>query len=392
MITAYVDTLLQDRLAALERARSDGTKIVGYFPGGYVPEELIYASGAIPLCLASGGDARPADEALSVVPSVICPFARAQIGQMLLKTDPFYRAIDLLVVPSTCQHLKKVGDIWEYREGPQVFKLGVPYEHDKDFELEYFRDRLIALKERLQAVTGNTITDDKLNEAIGVYNRLRGLLKELSQARRDPRQTGGPGGAISALDFVILNHASLYADPVAMSDVLEALCAAAPTGAGHPVGATRPRLLLTGPNLAVGDYDLLKMVAGAGADIVVEDIFEGIRDYWHSIDTTEDPIGALASGYLINKRPAAFMRGSLRKKLDFLLGLIRDFDVSGVLWYQLLYCEFYDEEAFYFDRAFREQDIPMLMVESDYHALDSGPLRTRLAAFVETLQGDLTDA
>ena len=83
-----------------------------------------------------------ADEALSLVPSVICPFARAQIGQMLLKTDPFYSAIDLLVVPSTCQHMKKIGDVWEYREGPQVFKLGVPYEHDKDFELEYYRDRL----------------------------------------------------------------------------------------------------------------------------------------------------------------------------------------------------------------------------------------------------------
>ena len=90
MITAYVDSLLRDRREALERAKSDGTKVVGYFPGGYVPEELIYASGAIPLCLASGGDARVADEALSLVPSVICPFARAQIGEMLLKTDPFY--------------------------------------------------------------------------------------------------------------------------------------------------------------------------------------------------------------------------------------------------------------------------------------------------------------
>ena len=392
MITAYVDPLLQDRRAALERARSDGTKVVGYFPGGYVPEELIYASGAIPLCLASGGDARIADEALSVVPNVICPFARAQIGQMLLKTDPFYHAIDLLVVPSTCQHMKKIGDIWEYYEGPQVFKLGVPYEHDKDFELEYYRDRLIALKERLEAVTGNTITEGKLTEAIGVYNRLRGLLKELSQTRRGPRQTGVTQDTISALDFVRLNHASLYADPVAMADVLETICAAGPTGSSRPLGATRPRLLLMGPNLAVGDYDLLKMVAAAGADIVVEDVFEGIRDHWHRIDATEDPIGALASGYLVSKRPAAFMRGSLRTRLDFVLALIRDFDVSGVLWYQLLCCEFYDEEAYYFERALRAHDIPMLTVESDYHALDSGPLRTRLAAFVETIQGGLTDA
>ena len=58
-----------------------------------------------------------------------------------------------------------------------------------------------------------------------------------------------------------------------------------------------------------------------------------------------------------------------------------------MLWYQLICCEFYDEEAYYFEMALRERGIPMLIVESDYHALDSGPLRTRLAAFVETLQG-----
>jgi benzoyl-CoA reductase/2-hydroxyglutaryl-CoA dehydratase subunit BcrC/BadD/HgdB len=81
------------------------------------------------------------------------------------------------------------------------------------------------------------------------------------------------------------------------------------------------------------------------------------------------------------------MRGSLRTRLQFALDLIRDYEVSGVIWYQLLCCEFYDEEACYFDMALRERGIPMLLVESDYHALDSGPLRTRLAAFVETLQG-----
>jgi benzoyl-CoA reductase/2-hydroxyglutaryl-CoA dehydratase subunit BcrC/BadD/HgdB len=31
-------------------------------------------------------------------------------------------------------------------------------------------------------------------------------------------------------------------------------------------------------------------------------------------------------------------------------------------------------------------------VESDYHSLDSGQLKTRLAAFVETMSGGLVDA
>lgn len=398
IIAAQIDSLLQQRREALRRAESDGTKVIGYFPGGFVPEELIYASGAVPLCLAAGGDARVADEALSIVPSVICPFARAQLGHMLLKTDPFYNAVDLLVVPSTCQHVKKIGDIWEYLEGPHVFKLGVPYEHDKDFELEYYRDRLRALKERLEAVTGNVITNDKLREAVEVYNRLRRLLRILGETRRGGHQMDGPAAAISSLDFARLNHASFYADPAAMATALEDICAAmsAVTGTGGSTGSseTRPRLLLMGPNLAAGDYDLFTLVANAGGDIVVEDIFEGIRDYWQTVDVSgdqesgaQDPIEALARAYLVDKRPAAFMRGSLPARLKFALDLIRDYTISGVLWYQLICCEFYDEEAYYFDMALRERGIPMLIVESDYHALDSGPSRTRLAAFVETLQG-----
>jgi len=44
-------TYLKDRPAQLIEAKNNGVKIIGYFPGNYVPEEIIYASGAVPLCL-----------------------------------------------------------------------------------------------------------------------------------------------------------------------------------------------------------------------------------------------------------------------------------------------------------------------------------------------------
>ncbi|NLE10905.1 MAG: 2-hydroxyacyl-CoA dehydratase [Actinobacteria bacterium] len=380
-IETKVDELLLHRQEELENAKSAGKKVVGYFPGGYVPEELIYAAGAIPICLSHGGDARTADEALSIMPHVICPFARAQVGEMMLKTNPFYTAVDLVVVPSTCQHMKKIGDFWEYYEGPKVFKLGVPYEHDKDFEVQYFRDRLVALKERLETLTGNTVTDDRLAEAIVVYDRLRSLLKALSLTRR------GAGRAIGALDFVRLNHASLYADPVVMADTLEAVLEGLPEAAPG-----RPRVLLTGPNLVLGDYDVLALADEVGAEVVIEEIFEGVRDYWQTIDQTGDPLDALVRGYLIEKRPAAFMRGSTSKRLEFIRSLIEGFEVQGVLWYQLLCCEFYDEEGSYIETALRDDGIPVLVVESDYHSLDSGQMKTRLAAFVETMAGGPVDA
>lgn len=55
MKDALLEKHLQDRLAQLNEAQKKGTKIIGYFPGGYVPEEIIYASGAVSVCLVHGG-------------------------------------------------------------------------------------------------------------------------------------------------------------------------------------------------------------------------------------------------------------------------------------------------------------------------------------------------
>jgi benzoyl-CoA reductase/2-hydroxyglutaryl-CoA dehydratase subunit BcrC/BadD/HgdB len=74
---------LRERPSQLKEAKNRGIKIIGYFPGNYVPKELIDASGAIKLCLINDGDSQPAKAALSVVPQIICPFARAQIGERL---------------------------------------------------------------------------------------------------------------------------------------------------------------------------------------------------------------------------------------------------------------------------------------------------------------------
>jgi len=157
---------LRDRPAQLKEAKENGIKIIGYFPGNYVPEEIIYASGAIPICLTDGGNPHPADTALSVLPHIICPFARAQVGERLLKTNLYYSMVDMLIAPITCQHLKKVAEVWEYYGDIEIFKLGIPHQYDGDFELDYYADRLRTLKDRLEAFTGKEITNAKISEAI----------------------------------------------------------------------------------------------------------------------------------------------------------------------------------------------------------------------------------
>ena len=371
---------LRDRPQQLREAKQQGIKIIGYFPGDYVPEEFIWASGAVPICLAHGGSPDMADAALSVVPHVICPFARAQIGERLLKRTPYYEIIDMLVAPITCQHLRKVSEIWEYNDDIEIFKLGIPHYYYGDFELEYYVDRLRVLKDRLQAFTGNVISDGKIGEAIELYNRMRELFRKISLLRR------APDLPISSLDFVRLNHASYYADPVFMVDVLDSVYRELREKT-RVSKMNMPRLLLIGPNIAYGDYKVLELAEAAGGKIVIEELCEGVRYYWHDIENKGDLLQSLARGYLVDRLPCAFMRDSTRKRFDFALKLAADFNVSGVIWYELLNCETYDSESYFFAQKMAERNIPMLILESSYGTADTGPLKTRIEAFIEIAKG-----
>jgi len=371
---------LKSRPEQLTNAKEEGVKIVAFFPGNYVPEEIIYAAGAIPICLIHGGSVEAIKAAQFQVPDVMCPFSRAQIGELSLGTNPFYSMIDMLIAPITCQHLKKTADIWEYRTDIDIFKLGIPPQDEFDFGLEYYVKRLKMLRLRIEDITGNEITDEKLHEAITLYNKMRSLLRKLSLLRR------GSPLPLSSSDFLFLNHASFYADPLFMIDILEEISLNLEIVSGKD-DMDIPKLLLIGPNIASGDDKIYKLIESVEAEIAIEELCEGTRSYWTEISTDGNPIQSLANGYLRDRLPCAFMRRSAKKRLNFTLELINDFSISGVIWYELLGCETYDSESYFFNKKIREQGIPMLIIESDYGTYDIQQLRTRIEAFIEEITG-----
>jgi benzoyl-CoA reductase/2-hydroxyglutaryl-CoA dehydratase subunit BcrC/BadD/HgdB len=345
---------------------------------------LIYAAGAVPICFARAGISgnEPA-AALEIMPHIGCPFARTQIGEKQLNTNPYYEMVDLFVAPITCQHLKKVAEIWDYYDDMELFKLGVPHQYYGDIELDYYAERLDELKNRLQTLTGNEITDTAVYEAIGLYNRIRELFRKISLTRRTSTLP------ISANEFARLHHASLYADPLFMVEYLEDVYRECSTKFQDNVNGDLPRILLIGPIIADGDYSVMKLVEDAGANIVIEEICEGLRYYWKNINDKGDPLQALARGYLQDKLPCAFMRYASKKRLDFTLELISEFNVIGVIWYELLCCETYDIESFFFERELGERNIPMLILESSYEAEGIGQIKIRIDAFIEMLKGGI---
>jgi benzoyl-CoA reductase/2-hydroxyglutaryl-CoA dehydratase subunit BcrC/BadD/HgdB len=377
-----LDDYLRNNLALISEAKNKGVKVVGYFPGNYVPVEIIHAAGAIPICLFQGGDSASVNVSSSLIPEHFCPFARAQIGETILNKNPYYQMIDLLVTPTTCQHLRKVAEILEYYDNIEIFKLGVPHEYDNDIGLEYFAHNLLKLQRRLQQITGNKINFEQIYSSTNLYNTIRRLLRKISLMRRSSPP------ALSGSQFIKLNHASFFIPPETMINILQSTYENIERKQ-RLEKQTAPRILLMGPNVAHGDYKVLELIEDTGADIVVEEVCEGVRDYWQDIVIARNPVQSLAESYLQHKPPCAFMWRSTRNRFTFAQNLITDFNVSGIIWYQLLCCETYDAESFYFGIKLENLKLPMLTLESDYTISNHAPLKIRIDAFVEMITGDI---
>ncbi len=368
---------MRARPLELAELRRQGAKIIGYVLNGYLPEELLYASGAIPVGLMRGGDHEPVIRSEACLLRFVDTFCRSHIGYRLLGEELLYQLPDLLVVANTDRNMFAIGEMWQHYTDVPVLKMDVPRYNRADHAFEYYVSGLRNIKKSLEEFTGHEITDETLKHEIEVSNEIRSLLQQISYTRKKiiPPITGK--------DFTRLNHATFYSDREVLVDALQTIAAELKTRTVNKQKS--PRILLTGSTLAEGDYKVLDLLEQSGAAVVIEEFAEGVRHYREKVELQPDLIVALADRYLRRQPPPAFFKLVVKERFKYLLNLIKEFNVDGVVWYCLMYRDCYDKEGVLFQSALeKEVGIPFLKVHSDYDVAETGPMRTRIEAFIET--------
>ena len=371
---------MKTRIPALTKLKESGVKIVGYTPGGFMPEELVYAAGAVPICLVRGGDTEPATESLAFLPRFLDTFCRSQIGYWAMGEEPLYQLPDILIAPLTDCNTKVIADCWNFYTDVEVFRMGVPHNKGRD-AFEYYLEGLHILKEKLENFTGNVITETKLREEIEYGNKLRNLFKSISFLRREA------DSPISSRDFVRLHHASFYAEKTAFLEILEALHEELKQNKNQGI-TKKPRIMFTGSTIAFGDDRIFEMMDGVEGEIVIEEFAEGIRPYMDNVVCNGgDIMKAMAEAYFRKRIPAPWDR-PWGDRLERLIAIAKDFKVDGILWYQMMYRDGYDIQAHWYEKRFRETaNLHMLKLESDYTVSEKGTMKTRLETFVDVIKG-----
>ncbi len=378
---------LEEEPQRIAETRKRGKKVVGYFcPYGI--EELILAAGMLPVRLAFGGEVEPASTGEEFLKPHSCPFARSCLGYKKLSTNFYYNSVDAVCVAHTYDSMRRIQEYWEKHFNLPVFSLGIPQTHNvfrtKPQSIEYFKNELELLRKRLGKFRGKIISDAEIRKAISLCNKIR---KKLLIFYKYPQDRRSP---IEWRQVLQITQAGLLMDRDDFLKELEKIEDALRHRKLEEISPdTRPRLMIVGSIIGIGDEKVLDIIEQAGGNIVADTVCTGsmfARKKVPAFGIMEKPIDTLAKRYLYSV-PCPFMTDRSRR-LNRMVKIAKDYKVHGLIYYNLKFNETWRSEfKSTKDILYRNLSIPALLIETGYSPLDTDIIRDKVEAFIKLIGG-----
>ncbi len=385
MRDAFVKDQGEDFSNPFCRQGANNRKVIGTYCL-MVPEELIYAAGAIPVRLC-GGSYEASCIGDELVPRDTCPVVKASLGFSSLNLISLYRKCDAVIIPTTCDAKRKMGE--ELSRFTEVWMLEVPHVKESEGSRRQWLEQLYVLKKNIEKLTGKRFRSGKirrkaLDAAIKMVGRAQYEARRLYEIRKSSLPVILGSEAMLAINAYSYNAASEWTGEMAkLNDELEDRRAK-----GLSVYSEHaPRILLAGSPPIFPNWKIPSLVEEMGAVIVADESCMGSRYLYDPVGITEkslaDMMVGIAARYIMPCVCPSFAPNEDR--LYRLLQMVDEFNIHGIIYHVLKGCVIYDFELIRVERIMKKKNIPLLRVETDYSPEDIEQLRTRVEAFIEML-------
>jgi benzoyl-CoA reductase/2-hydroxyglutaryl-CoA dehydratase subunit BcrC/BadD/HgdB len=371
--------------------RYPGRRAMGYICT-YVPDEIIYAAGFIPVRIRSSS--QPTSLADSYLQSFTCHLSRSCLDQALRGELDF---LEGMVFPHTCDTLQHLAEIWK-QQFPAIYleTLSQPTSLSSPCAKLFLITELKRFLNSLEDFIGHSIEDEDLNSAIEIYNKKRWLLSILYGLR----------GRLSNVQFFSVVWAGFLMPVEEYNSLLSELVQSLEKrGTPNPSG---PRLILAGSLL--DDLTVPAILDEMDAIVVGDDLCTGSR-YFDKLTTGGfdldfkstklsqkaipfvrpwrdhlcDTISAIADRYIERIPCPAKYKPSFRRE-EHLLTLVEKKGADGVVFVLQKFCDPHAFDYVLVKEKFEERGIPLFLLDIGGD-LAIGQLRTRLQAFLEMISG-----
>ena len=287
----YFRQAYQMRIDDLLAQRKAGKKVVGTFCL-FVPDEIIFAAGADRVVLCGGKeDTIPLGE--QYLPRNVCPLIKSSFGSVVGAATgkggvcPHFGAVDAVVGEATCDGKKKMYELMQ--QFVPTYLIDLPQKPDSPAALQYYLSELEEFRRYMERLTGNAITEDRLQEEITSGNEARRLMQRLFEYRKAVQPP------ITGLEVLQVTQRQLFLSPQQLKAGVTRLCdELEERTAGH----SGPRIMISGCPMSAGNVKVPHIIEERGAVIVVEESCTGTRAFDNLVDESKPPMEALAERYL----------------------------------------------------------------------------------------------
>jgi benzoyl-CoA reductase/2-hydroxyglutaryl-CoA dehydratase subunit BcrC/BadD/HgdB len=303
----------------------------------------------------------------------MCSFTRCCLEMANRK---HYDFLDGIISCNCCDQVRRLYDNLRYKAPfPYHYILGVPG-YVSDVTVDWFHHELSKFKTNLESEFKVEISQEELKRIIGIYNKSRNLLKKLYEYRKRDNPP------FSGTEITKILSAEISIPKEEFNELLESYIKQSDEKNG--ISDYKARIMLVGSML--DDPEYVAIIENLGGLVVTDSLCLGTRYFWDLVNETIDPMEALSIRYL-SKISCPRMTDGHLKRAEFMMDLIKEFNVDGVIFQRMKFCVIWSAEIFMLRNKLKEESIPFLELEREYVLSGVGAMKTRVQTFMEILKG-----
>ncbi|MGI6429117.1 MAG: 2-hydroxyacyl-CoA dehydratase subunit D [Syntrophomonadaceae bacterium] len=346
-----------------------GREVIGCLPI-YVPEEIIYAGGMLPIGV-WGGQTNIVQSG-TYLPSFACSIMRA-IMEFAMRG--VYNDLSAVVCPMHCDTLKCIGENWKVgiSEVP-CFCLVYPQNRKNPSGISYLTTEFEHLRKKLESLSGRTITDEAINQAIVIYNEHRKTIREFTRVARDYPLT------ITAQKRHMVIKSGFFMDKAKHTLLVKSLISE--LKALPAENSSGIKVILTG--IMAEPDSFLELFNQYNLVVVGDDLAHESRQFRTDVPAGGTPLERLARRWA-EVQGCSLAYDPEKRRSNMLIDMVRETGADGVIVTMMKFCEPEEFDYPILKKEFEKANIPHLYIELEQQADSAEQLRTRIQGFAEMM-------
>ena len=381
----YFEDLLQNANNPLiAQAQSEG-KICAAYSCENIPEPLLNLEGCFSVRLRA-----PRTGSMEMgtyyLTSFLCEYSRALLERAI---EGGFNFADCVITPDGCTMMNRCIENMELLKAVGKDKekfffqyLEIPMKCDDNglnlYTLQCTNHILTPLKETF----GIDVSDAALRRAVADHNRVCELIRAIGEFRK------GDKPRITGYEFHIITLATYAAPKYLIIDKLEETLEELKTRQPDENSPFRARVVVVGSE--IDDVDFIKLIEETGAFVCADRFCYGSLPGRNPIvlNDEEDALTQICRHYMHASQCPRYMNtGKNVARREYVNALAKEYKADGIIYEQIKFCDPWAYERMVGSHVLHDDfGYPVLSVDRPYSIAGSGQMRTRVQAFVESIE------